>query len=316
MQLRIRSITYLAEAVTGFELVDPRGRDLPRFEAGAHVAVTLGGGLCRRYSLYNDPAERRRYCIAVLRQPDSRGGSRYLHDTARVGDLLDVSLPRNSLALAEDARRHVLVAGGIGIAPLLSLTAELRRRRASFVLYYCARSRERAAFRDELAMLAAEGRVRFYHDGRSEARDRAIAAAFGDAAAGTQLYCCGPPRLLAAAQTASRAWPPATVQCESFATPAEGEADAAPADGPFRVRLAQSGGEYPVAATESIAEALRHRGIAVNTRCELGYCGACLTRFVEGEPDHRDQLLGDTARQRYLLICCSRSKTPVLTLDL
>src|SRR5437870_5150106 len=160
MQLRLRSITYLAEAIHGFELVDPRGRDLPRFAAGAHIDLRAGG-LLRQYSLWNDPAERRRYCIAVLREADSRGGSRHLHEAVRVGELVEVSLPRNNFPLASAAEGHLLIAGGIGIAPIMAMIAELRRQQADFRLHYCARSPERTAFREALAPLAGEGRVRF-----------------------------------------------------------------------------------------------------------------------------------------------------------
>src|SRR5712692_68960 len=138
MQLRIRSITYLAEEINGYELVDPNGRDLPRFAAGAHIGVRLGDGLSqgvwRDYSLWNDPAERRRYCIAVLREKLGEA-SRHLHDAVRVGDTVEVSLPRNHFPLAEDAERHLFLAGGIGITPIMAMVAELRRRHAEFRLY-------------------------------------------------------------------------------------------------------------------------------------------------------------------------------------
>src|SRR5215831_2607283 len=164
MQLRVRSITYLAEATNGYELVDPKGRDLPRFEAGAHINLRAGGFL-RQYSLCNAPAERRRYCIAVLRESASRGGSRYLHETVRVGELVEVSLPRNNFPLDLAAERNLLIAGGIGIAPMMSMIAELQRRHAEFEVHYWTRSPERTAFRSRLAPLAAEGRLFFHHDG-------------------------------------------------------------------------------------------------------------------------------------------------------
>src|SRR5262244_3775172 len=179
MQLRILSITYLAEAIHGFELVDPRGRDLPRFAAGAHIDLRAGG-LLRQYSLCNDPAERRRYCIAVLREAESRGGSHYLHEAARVGDPVEVSLPRNNFPLATAAERHLLIAGGIGIAPIMSMIAELQWRQADFQLHYCTRSPERTAFREALAPLAGDGRVRFHHDGGDPTRGLDIAAALSD----------------------------------------------------------------------------------------------------------------------------------------
>src|SRR6202048_3209523 len=146
MQLRIRSIAYLAEAIHGLELVDRGGRALPRFAAGAHIDVRAGGFL-RQYSLWNAPAERRRYCIAVLRESESRGGSRHLHEAARVGDLVEVSLPRNNFPLAAAAERHLLIAGGVGIAPLMSMIAELQRRQADFQLHYCPRRPPRTTVR-------------------------------------------------------------------------------------------------------------------------------------------------------------------------
>src|SRR5260370_37707591 len=146
MQLRVRSIAYLAEAINGYELVDPRGRDLPRFTPGAHIELQAGGFL-RRYSLWNDALERRRYCIAVLREDASRGGSRYLHENGRGGGIVEVSTPRNDFPLEPAAARHLLIAGGVGIAPIMSLIPELRRRGAQFEGHYCARSPQRTAVR-------------------------------------------------------------------------------------------------------------------------------------------------------------------------
>src|SRR5688572_12278994 len=147
MRLRVRSITYLAEDINGYELVDPNGHDLPRFEAGAHIGVRLGPpdalpdqeATWRDYSLWNDPAERRRYCIAVLREKLGEA-SRRLHDSVRVGEWVEVALPRNHFPLAADAERHLLLAGGIGITPIMAMVAELKRRRAEFRLHYCTRS--------------------------------------------------------------------------------------------------------------------------------------------------------------------------------
>ena len=312
MQLRVRSIIYLAEAINSYELVDPRGRDLPRFAAGAHIELRSGGFL-RRYSLWNDPAERRRYCIAVLRETASRGGSRRLHENVRVGDIVEVSPPRNNFPLDPAGERHLLIAGGIGIAPIMSMIAELRRRRAEFEVYYCTRSPQKTAFRRELASLAAEGRLRFHHDGGDPARGLDIAATLGKAPPVTHLYYCGPASLMAAATEAARDWPAGTVHCEYFTGVPE---PAAVEDRPFRVRLARSGGDYEIGAGETIAEALRRHGVAVRTSCELGYCGTCLTPYLAGEPDHRDQVLEANGRRRYLLICCSRAKSPVLVLDL
>jgi ferredoxin-NADP reductase len=315
MLLRIRSITYLAEAINGYELVDPRGRDLPRFAAGSHIAVRLGGGLLRDYSLCNDPAERRRYCIAVLRERDGEG-SRQLHEAVRVGDPVEVSLPRNNFPLAEDARRHLFLAGGIGITPVMAMIAELRRRGADFLLHYCTRSPEATAFREDLDLLAAQGRVRLHHDGGDPARGLDIAAALREPQPGTHLYYCGPAGMMAAAAAAASHWPDGTVHCEYFTGPAARPPQALDEDRPFRVRLVNSGGEYEVAPGETIIDVLRRHDMPVRASCELGYCGACLTRYRAGEPDHRDQILSARDRERYLLICCSRAKSAVLELDL
>jgi ferredoxin-NADP reductase len=315
MHLRIRSITYLAEDVLGFELTDPNERDLPRFTAGAHVAVRVAPGLLRDYSLWNDPAERRRYCIAVLREKEGHGSNR-LHEQARVGDLLEVSWPRNFFPLVEEAERHWLIAGGIGITPIMAMIAELKRRRADFHLHYCSRVPERTAFREELSLLAATGRATFHYDGGDPARGLDIVALLRDPPLGTHLYYCGPAGLMDAVARAATHWPPRTVHCEYFKGPAAATPEMVGEDLPFRVRLAKSGREYEVRADESIARALRRHGIKVNTSCELGYCGTCLTRYLAGEPDFRDQILRPDDRKRYVLACCTRAKGELLELDL
>jgi vanillate O-demethylase ferredoxin subunit len=218
MLLRIRSITYLAERINGYELVDRDGCDLPRFEAGAHISVRLCDGLVRDFSLWNDPAERARYCIAVLRESDGHA-SGDLHERARVGDVVEASPPRNNFPLAADVERYLLIAGGIGITPIMAMIAELRRRRADFQLHYCTRSPEETAFLDDLSVLAAQGRVQFHHDGGDPAKGLDIAATLRECRPGTHLYYCGPAGVMAAAAAASKHWPPGSVHCEYFAGP-------------------------------------------------------------------------------------------------
>jgi vanillate O-demethylase ferredoxin subunit len=216
MLLRIRSITYLAARINAYELVDPGGHDLPRFAAGAHISVRLAEGLVRDFSLWNDPAEHGRYCIAVLREGP---GSAQLHDRTRVGDLIEGSLPRNNFPLTEDAERHLLIAGGIGITPIMAMIAELRRRRAEFRVHYCTRSPEETAFLDDLAVLAAQGVVQFHHDGGDPKRGLDLVATLRERRSGTHLYYCGPGGMMAGAAAASAHWPPGTVHCEFFAGP-------------------------------------------------------------------------------------------------
>ena len=230
-----------------------------------------------------------------------------------MGDLVEVSLPRNNFPLSAAAERHLLIAGGIGIAPIMSMITDLRRRRAEFEVHYCTRSPERTAFRNELLQLAAEGQLHFHHDGGNPVRGLDIAAVLRDPRPGTHLSYCGPPPMMGAAAQAAGDWPPASVHCEYFTSSPEMIRDE---DRPFRVRLTRSGGDFEIPVGETIVSVLQRQGIAVRTSCELGYCGACLTPYLAGEPDHRDQVLEENGRKRYVLICCSRSKTPVLELDL
>lgn len=216
MLLRIQSITYLAERINGYELAEPAGRDLPPFEAGAHISVRVSGDLVRDFSLWNDPAERARYCIAVLREAEGRG-SREWHEKTRVGDTVEVSTPRNNFPLAAEAERHLLIAGGIGITPIMAMVSVLRRRRADFRLYYCTRSLEETAFLDQLAIPAAQGLVQFHHDGGDPAKGLDITTTLREYRPGTHLYYCGPAGMMAAAEAASRHWPPGTVHSEYFA---------------------------------------------------------------------------------------------------
>jgi len=218
MLLRLRSITYLAQRINGYELVDRDEGDLPPFEAGAHISVRVGDGPVRDFSLWNDPAERTRYCIAVLREPEGRGSCQW-HEVVRVGDVIEASLPRNNFPLAANALHYLLIAGGIGITPIMAMVAILRRRRADFLLHYCTRSAEETAFLDDLAVLAAMGRVVFHHDGGNPTKGLDIAAALREFRPGTHLYYCGPAGMMAAAVAASRHWPPETVHCEYFAGP-------------------------------------------------------------------------------------------------
>jgi ferredoxin-NADP reductase len=218
MLLCVRSITHLAQRINGYELVDRDERDLPGFTAGAHVSVRVGNGPVRDFSLWNDPAERARYCIAVLREPEGQG-SREWHERVRVGDIVEASAPRNNFSLAAGAMRHLLIAGGIGITPIMAMIAELRRNRADFRLRYCTRSPEETAFLDDLAILAAQGRVKFHHDGGDPAKSLNLDAILREYRSGTHLYYCGPAGMMAAAEAASRHWPAGTVHCEYFAGP-------------------------------------------------------------------------------------------------
>jgi ferredoxin-NADP reductase len=317
LQVFVRAISYEAEDILSFELVHPAGLELPAFTAGAHLDVHMSTGLVRQYSLCNDPAERLRYVIAVLHEPMGKGGSKFMHESVRPGDTLYVSEPRNYFPLAAEAKRHLLLAGGIGITPIMAMVAELARNGADFTLHYCARSPEKTAFRDRLLRLAEEGRVVFYHDSGDPNRGLDLAELLRVHAQGTHVYHCGPAGFMSAARAATTHWPGGSVHFEYFERPSEpDEKTADRANRPFRVRLAQSGKTFTVPADNSIVQVLRQHGIEVDTNCEEGYCGTCLTRYLQGQPEHRDIVLDDSDRVNYVLICCARAVSEELVLDL
>jgi vanillate O-demethylase ferredoxin subunit len=326
MAVVLRSITLLAESTCSFEFVDPQGKALPAFTAGSHVDVHLPDGPIRQYSLCNDPAERHRYVVAVLRESTGRGGSLAMHDGLRVGTTLTISQPRNHFALAGQALRHVFVAGGIGITPIMSMIAKARAAKADFHLYYCTRSPERTAFLQQLQPLAENGCATIHHDGGQAGNNLDLEAALGAYRGGTHVYYCGPPGFLDAVARALRGWPAEAVHVERFGTSAtapgassdgaDGAGDANDLDLAFDVELARSGGRFTVAPGRSIANVLKENGIEVDVSCEKGQCATCMTRYLAGEPLHRDSVLDAQVHEQFMTICCSRAKSKVLVLDL
>ena len=313
--VRVSDVSREAEGILGFELVDPDGGDLASFTAGAHVDVHIDDGLVRQYSLCNDPDERHRYVIAVLNEPDGRGGSLALHETVSEGDLLTISEPRNHFCLADDAAHHLLLAGGIGVTPMMAMIETLEARSADYLMHYCTRAPDRTAFMERLMPLAEQGKVFFHHDGGDPSQGLDIDATLDNPAAGMHLYYCGPPGFMSAAATAAYHWPEGTVHFEYF-TPPEEDRDEYPESSPFQVKIASTGDIFDIPADETIIEVLRGAGLTVDTSCEDGYCATCMTRYLEGEPEHRDAVLDDEDRAEFVLICCARSRGPLLVLDL
>jgi len=319
--LNVRVLRKTAEAVdiAHFELAAEDGGPLPAFSAGAHVDVHLpdaAGGLVRQYSLCNDPDETHRYLIAVLRDPASRGGSRAMHDAVVVGQRLQISAPKNHFPLAHGAERHLLLAGGIGVTPILCMAERLARIGADFRMHYCTRSRERTAFAGRIAASAFAGRVQHHFDDGPPEQQLTLAALLGTPRAGEHVYVCGPKGFMDAVLGTARAagWPEAQLHFEFFG------ADVAPlaGDAGFEVQLASSGRIVPVPADRSVVQALAAAGVEVITSCEQGVCGTCLTRVLDGECDHRDQYLTpeEQAANDQFLPCCSRAKSTRLVLDL
>lgn len=314
LKLTIQSVTDEAEGILGFTLVDPQGGDLPGYEAGAHIDVHIAPQVVRQYSLAGDPAERGRYAIAVLKEPAGRGGSQAVHETFRPGQVIEVSAPRNLFRLAESPDEHLLLGAGIGVTPMMAMIASLEARGARWHMHYCTRSPERTAFRERLAPLVDKGKVTLHHDGGNPERGLDLRVALAAAKPGTHVYYCGPPGFMAAVGEAVREWPTESVHFEHFSAPTHTE-DVRP-NGAFQIKLKSSGQVFDVPADKSIVQVLRENGHEVDTSCEDGFCGTCLTSYVEGEPEHRDTFLDENDRRKQLLICCARSKSAMLVLDL
>lgn len=314
MLLRVNVINDETPSIKTFELVDPEGLDLPVFTPGSHVDVTLPDGQVRQYSLCNGPAERHRYLLGVLREAHGRGGSRQMHERVAVGDLLQVSMPRNSFPLDRAAIRHLLIAGGIGVTPLMAMAHSLRVLGADFVLHYCTRDAAQTAFRDFVAEDGMASRVRLHHDGGVPGKGLDVAALLATAVPGTHVYCCGPAGLMAAVKAASAHWPPGQIHFEHFAAPVASAAVGAGAD--FEVQIASTGAVYPVPCDRSILSVLLGEGVLVDSSCEAGVCGTCTTRYLSGEPDHRDFVLSDVEQREHVMVCVSRAKSARLVLDL
>ncbi|MCG8560507.1 MAG: PDR/VanB family oxidoreductase [Hyphomicrobiales bacterium] len=314
LKVRVNAIGREADEICSFELVDPDGAPLPSFSAGAHVDVRIADGLLRQYSLCNDPSETHRYLIAVLHEPDGRGGSKILHETVKVGDTLTISSPRNHFALAgREASFHLLLAGGIGVTPMMAMMHELEDRAADYRLHYCTREPGKTAFLDRLQPRIDAGKVMLHHDGGDPTQGLDIRATLAPFTPGMHCYVCGPPGFMSAAMDAVGAWPPHAVHREYFTSP---EQDEERVDAPFQVRLSRSGHVLDVPADRSIVDVLRAHGLDIETSCEDGYCGTCMTRYLGGEPEHRDTVLDDGDRKKYVMICCARATGAPLVLDL
>ena len=316
LTVRVACKTAEATDIATFELVDAQGDALPPFSAGAHIDVHLPNGLVRQYSLCNDSAETHRYLIGVLRDPASRGGSLAMHDLVNEGDILQISAPKNHFPLAHEARRSLLLAGGIGITPILCMAERLAISGAEFDLHYCTRSPARTAFRSRIQGSAFTSRVHFHFDDGDAAQKLDIAATLDKVEDGTHLYVCGPKGFMNAVLDTARAagWPEAQLHYEFFA------ADVGPSDSDesFEVKLASSGRVIKVEKDKTIITALAAAGVEIPFSCEQGVCGTCLTRVLEGVPDHKDNYLTpeEQAANDQLLPCCSRAKSPMLVLDL
>lgn len=314
----VHTISLASATSHSYELRAAAGGALPSFEAGAHIDVHLGPSLIRPYSLCNSPQETGRYLICVRRDDAGRGGSRTLHRDLTVGRRLRISPPRNHFPLVA-ARRHVLIAGGIGITPLLSMAETLAARGAPFVLHHYTSSAADAPLLERLRTSAFAARTVAHHSDQGDTIRTEPPAELLASDPDTAVYVCGPDGFMThvTARATAAGWQPGQIHTERFApavpSPAEDKAATE-----FTVRIASTGIGYPVPADSTIADVLTAHGVEVELSCEQGICGACLTPVLAGEPDHRDEVQtpDERAAGDRITICCSRARTPELLLGL
>lgn len=308
IRTRLAAVRYLAPGVNLYEFAPEGAAELPGFAPGAHIDVHLANGLVRQYSLVNRPGTGR-YVVAVKRDAASRGGSRWLHEAARVGMALEVSSPRNNFPLHQEAACSIFIAGGIGITPMVPMVRRLRELGRPWQLHYAVRTRGEALFMDCFGQDAC-----LHVDAEQAGRPLDLARIVSDAPPGAHLYCCGPAGMLDRFEELAARRPPETVHVERFAA----ATPPAAASAGYTVRLARSGAEIAVAGGQTLLSALRAHGVEVPTSCEQGICGSCETRVLGGRPDHRDMLLSPQEREanQSMMVCCSGSLADVLILDL
>ena len=311
LTLRVTQKAPLTPLVTRFRFEDPDGAELPLFSGGAHVVVEMpDGNLLRRnaYSLISDPGDPSGYEIAVRREDAGRGGSRYMHRRVMEGDTLRVGRPVNLFSLDLRARKHLMIAGGIGVTPFLSQMRQLDRLGQPFELHYAARSRAEAA---GLQLLPRSPRVHVHISGEGERID--LGGLLSGQPIGTHVYTCGPEGLIAAVEETARRlrWPRTALHSEAFLAPPPGR--------PFTVRLARSGLTIEVGPHQSLLEAIEAAGVEAPWLCRGGACGQCETDVIqcEGRIEHHDHWLSaeERASSRKIMPCVSRFEGAELVLD-
>ncbi|MEO7775351.1 MAG: PDR/VanB family oxidoreductase [Steroidobacteraceae bacterium] len=314
MPMRVAEITQVADRVKRFRLERRDGGTLPYFSGGAHVVVTMrdAGGLRRNaYSLMSAPHESSAYAISVLHVEKSRGGSQFMHEQVDLGTELTVSQPVNLFPVDQRGRRHLFLAGGIGITPFMAMLEQLERGGQDFELHYAIRGRSHGAYWRELQGKFG-GRVNVYCD--AEKVFIPVAKLLDDQPLGTHLYVCGPTGMIDATLTMARhaGWPQQNLHFERFLGPPAGNA--------FRVILQRSGMDVAVEGRQSILEAVEAAGVDAPFLCRGGACGQCATAVLglDGALEHNDHYLSDAEKvsNSKLMICVSRFKGRALVLDL
>jgi ferredoxin-NADP reductase len=312
--LIVRRRSTPAEGVVVLDLAHPENEDLPRWEPGAHIDLILEDGLTRQYSLCGDPRDSGVWRVGVLLDPNSRGGSRYVHRNLNEGATVRVRGPRNHFPLV-DAQHYRFIAGGIGITPIFAMIEAAQRAGTDWTLLYGGRTRASMAFAEELAARYTK-RVTVWPQDQRGLLD--LESLLKEPEDNTLVYCCGPEALLSAVEQHSAHWPAGILHIERFAAKAPTAEEAAEALEQFEVVCQRSGRAFEITSDQSILEVLEEEGIPILGSCYEGVCGTCEARVLEGVPDQRDSVLTDAekAAGEVMLICVSRSRTERLVLDL
>ncbi|MSO77969.1 MAG: oxidoreductase [Alphaproteobacteria bacterium] len=298
-----------------FDLAAANGAALPAFAPGDHVAVQCGAGIVRYYSLWGPVDDTRVYRIAVKRETESRGGSRWMHEHVAVGGHLMISPPRSNFPLAAGRSGYFFISGGIGLTPILAMLDALRRQGKRARLLHQCRSPADLAFAPELRRLGADHEIEIHVDSLAGGF-RNLAADLDRLDVATEVYCCGPAPMMALVRAHGEGTGRiGRYHFESFA--AEPQATAAE-NRPFVAVIASTGQEIEVAADETLLVALKRAGFEIESECEEGICATCATGVVAGTPDHRDSVLTDAQRaeSKFMMVCVSRAKSDRIVLAL
>jgi ferredoxin-NADP reductase len=313
----VKAITNEALGINSWEFRPVNGGELPSFTVGSHIDLRLSERLVRSYSLCNSQDDRHRYVVAISKDPQSRGGSKFVHETLKAGDKIKISPPLNNFALVEDAKHTVFFAGGIGITPIWSMIQRLESLGRLWEIHYSARTREMCAFKEQLDVLEKQkpGRVHFNFDQEPSGKISDLRALISETPAEAHLYCCGPTPMLKSFEAAARdiGRSAANIHVEYFTSKEE-----AAVDGGFTVVLRQSNKSFVIPPGKTILDTLLDNNIDVTFSCMQGACRSCETTVLEGIPDHRDAVLSEGEREsnKTMMICCSGSKSATLVLDL
>lgn len=320
LSVRVNRKYKAAKNIVCLELCALDGNDLPIYQPGAHIDVHLPGGLIRQFSLFGDPNKSSSYEIAVLLEPESRGGSVAVHDKVLIGDTLQISEPRNHFSLV-DASKSIFFAGGIGITPILCMVRHLQSINADYTLHYSCRSQEKAAFLTELQPMVEQENVILHFDDQPNTNfDFTAVLESVKNKNDTHIYACGPSGFIEAIKTntINSGFAADNFHFEHFSLAAEDKPVIADDDFAFQVELASTGEIFDIPADESITSALDRQGVYIPVSCEEGICGTCLTGVVSGKPDHRDTYLTEEehALNDQFTPCCSRSYDKKIIIDL